>query len=101
MNKFLEIKHINYPINFRSIAHLIKLIFKNKSPIRIFHNFFLKDIEIKGKTIDLGSGNHSSYLNYLIKLINHLEGINEPTPSLNGNVAVEIILVHINQFRFI
>ena len=72
MNKFLEIKHINYPINFRSIAHLIKLIFKNKSPIRIFHNFFLIDIEIKGKTIDLGSGNHSSYLNYLI---NHSDKI--------------------------
>ena len=62
-----EISNFNFPINFKSFLHLIKLIYKNKSPIRIFHNYFLKNIFIEGKTIDLGCGNHSSYLNFLKK----------------------------------
>ena len=62
-----EISNFNFPINFKSFLHLIKLIYKNKSPIRIFHNYFLKNILIEGKTIDLGCGNHSSYLNFLKK----------------------------------
>ena len=66
MNSKLNLKSSNFPITLNSIKHLIKLIYKNKSPVRIFHNFFLKSIEIKGETIDLGSGNHSSYLDHLI-----------------------------------
>lgn len=66
MNNKLNLKSSNFPITLNSIKHLIKLIYKNKSPVRIFHNFFLKSIEIKGETIDLGSGNHSSYLDHLI-----------------------------------
>ena len=62
-----EIFNFNFPVNFKSFIHLIKLIYKNKSPIRIFHNYFLKNILIEGKTIDLGCGNHSSYLNFLKK----------------------------------
>jgi ubiquinone/menaquinone biosynthesis C-methylase UbiE len=63
----MNIKKIFYPINLSSILHLIILIYKDKSPIRIFHNYFLKTIKIKGKTIDLGAGMHSSYFNYLKK----------------------------------
>ena len=65
MDKKLNLKNSHFPISFNSVIHLIKLIYNNKSPVRIFHNYFLKKIEIKGKTIDLGSGNHSSYLNHL------------------------------------
>jgi len=61
----MNLKVTKFPINFTSIIHLIKLIYKNKSPLRIFHNFFLKTISIKGKVIDLGSGNHGSYYKFL------------------------------------
>lgn len=61
----MNLKVTEFPINFTSIIHLTKLIYKNKSPLRIFHNFFLKNISIKGKVIDLGSGNHSSYYKFL------------------------------------
>ncbi len=49
------------------IKHSFHQINLNKSPIRIFHNYLLKEIEIHGKTIDLGSGTHSSYHNFLNK----------------------------------
>ena len=78
MNNKLNLKSSNFPITLNSIKHLIRLIYKNKSPVRIFHNYFLKKIEIKGKTIDLGSGNHSSYLNHLTdntKYISVLRGL--------------------------
>ena len=58
-------KITKFPINFESLIHLTKLVYKNKSPLRIFHNFFLKSVAIEGKTIDLGSGNHSSYYKFL------------------------------------
>lgn len=57
----------SYPINFSTLKHAFNQIMNNKSPIRIFHNHFLKHIEINDKTIDLGSGKHSSYLNFLKK----------------------------------
>ena len=63
----MRLKFTNFPLNLKSICHLVKQIRKNKSPLRIFHNFFLKDIIIKGKVIDLGSGNHSSYYNFINK----------------------------------
>ena len=70
MNK--KINYFNLKINFDNIFQIIKLIFKKKSPIRIFHNIFLKNIETNGITIDLGSGKHSSYLNYLNKKHNKI-----------------------------
>lgn len=63
----MNFKTTSFPISFESIKHLCGQIYKNKSPIRLFHNYFLKGIKIKGKVIDLGSGNHSSYLNFLQK----------------------------------
>jgi SAM-dependent methyltransferase len=67
-----KINYFNLKINFDNIFQIIKLIFKKKSPIRIFHNIFLKNIETNGITIDLGSGKHSSYLNYLNKKHNKI-----------------------------
>ncbi len=61
----MKLSYISYPISLNSICHYIKLIIKNKSPIRIFHNYFLKRIKLKGNTIDLGCGNHSSYFNFM------------------------------------
>ena len=54
-----------FKLNLKNIKNIIFLIFKNKSPIRIFHNIFLQDIKINGKVIDLGSGQHSSYYKFL------------------------------------
>jgi SAM-dependent methyltransferase len=63
----MSIKYFSYPININSILHLVRQVNINKSPCRLMHNFFLKNISIKGATIDLGSGKHSSYLNFIIK----------------------------------
>ena len=54
-------------LNIDFIKHAFNQINNNKTPIRIFHNYFLKNIEISEKTIDIGSGQHSSYLNFLKK----------------------------------
>ena len=62
MNNLIVTK---FTFNFRNIKNLISLIFKNKSPIRIFHNIFLQNIKINGKVIDLGSGQHNSYYKFL------------------------------------
>ena len=44
---------------------MINLSFKKKhSPIRLTHNYFLKTISIKGKTIDLGAGDGSNLTYY-------------------------------------
>jgi len=61
----INYQSINY--NLENIITVSKLIFKNKSPVRIFHNIFLKNIYINNKILDLGSGNHSSYLHFLKK----------------------------------
>ena len=58
-----KIHHSKLNLNFKNIKDVIKLCFKKKSPIRIFHNIYLQNIETKGVTVDLGSGRHSSYLN--------------------------------------
>ena len=47
-------------LNIDFIKHAFSQINNNKTPIRIFHNYFLKNIEISEKTIDIGSGKHSS-----------------------------------------
>ena len=54
-------------LNIDFIKHAFSQINNNKTPIRIFHNYFLKNIEISEKTIDIGSGKHSSYLDFLKK----------------------------------
>ncbi len=54
-------------LNIDFIKHAFSQINNKKTPIRIFHNYFLKNIEISDKTIDIGSGKHSSYLNFLKK----------------------------------
>jgi len=63
----MKINYQNINLNLKNILISAKLIFKNKSPIRIFHNIFLNNIYIKNKILDLGSGNHSSYLNFIKK----------------------------------
>ena len=54
-------------LNYNFLKHITFQIFKKKTPIRFFHNYFLKEIEIEGKVLDLGSGKHSSYLNFINK----------------------------------
>ena len=63
----MKINYQNINLNLKNILISAKLIFKNKSPIRIFHNIFLNNIYITNKILDLGSGNHSSYLNFIKK----------------------------------
>ncbi len=60
-----KIYHSKINLSLKNIKNIIKLFFKKKTPIRIFHNLFLQNIETKGVTVDLGSGKHSSYLNYI------------------------------------
>tara|TARA_B100001059_G_scaffold219126_1_gene239944 strand:+ start:26 stop:694 length:669 start_codon:yes stop_codon:yes gene_type:complete len=38
---------------------------QGKSPMRILHNFFLKDLSVKGLTLDLGSGKNASYMKFM------------------------------------
>ena len=56
-----------YKLNYSFLKHLILQIIKKKSPIRLFHNYFLNEISIEGNILDLGAGNHSSYLNFIQK----------------------------------
>lgn len=51
-----------YPINFKSIIHAYSELRKGRSILRLIHNFFLKNILINGKTLDIGSkGYYSAY----------------------------------------
>ena len=61
----MKVSIVDYPLTFKGLYHLFNQIFKNKSPLRLFHNYFLKNISIEGKVIDIGSGNHSSYYDFL------------------------------------
>ncbi len=56
-----------YKLNYSFLKHLILQILKKKTPIRLFHNYFLNEISIEGNILDLGSGTHSSYLNFIKK----------------------------------
>ena len=38
---------------------------EGKSPMRILHNFFLKNLKVTGLTLDLGSGINASYMNFM------------------------------------
>ena len=79
-----------FPININSILHLIRQTFNNKSPLRIFHNYFLKKIQIEGKTIDLGSGNHGSYYKFL-KLKNaNIYFADQNRPKSNKHFQVDL-----------
>ena len=53
------------PLNFNFLKHVFHQINLGKTPIRIFHNYFLKGVNISGKTIDIGSGKHSSYFKFM------------------------------------
>jgi SAM-dependent methyltransferase len=51
-----------YPINFKSIFHAYIELSKGRSILRLTHNFFLKNIIINAKTLDIGSkGYYSAY----------------------------------------
>ena len=56
MNNEIHYSKIN--LNLKNIKKIIKFFFKKKTPIRIFHNIYLQNIETKGVTVDLGSGRH-------------------------------------------
>ena len=53
-----------YLLTPKFIKHVYQSFKKNHSIIRLIHNYFLKDISIKGKTIDLGSGDGSNLSYY-------------------------------------
>lgn len=53
------------PLNLKFLRHAYCLLKKGKSPVRIFHNFYLNNISLEGKILDLGSGSHSSYFNFI------------------------------------
>jgi SAM-dependent methyltransferase len=51
-----------YPINFKSVIHAYSELSKGRSILRLSHNFFLKNIIINAKTLDIGSkGYYSAY----------------------------------------
>ncbi len=57
-------KVFKYPLSFKLIKH-VYLSFKKKfSLIRLLHNFYLNQITITGKTIDLGAGDGSNLSYY-------------------------------------
>jgi len=55
----------NSPLSFSFLKYAFSSFKEGKSPMRILHNFFLKDVKIKGLTLDLGSGIDASYFNFL------------------------------------
>ena len=58
--------HIFKPvISFSFLRHAFLSFREGKSPMRILHNYFLKDLKIIGSTLDLGSGKNASYLKFL------------------------------------
>jgi len=61
--KFMNV--FKFALSFSFLKHAFLSFKEGKSPTRIVHNFFLKDLEIKGLTLDLGAGKNQSYLNYL------------------------------------
>jgi len=56
-----------YPINFKSIIHVYKELSKGRSILRLIHNFFLKNIIINAKTLDIGSKGYYSAYEFLKK----------------------------------
>tara|TARA_B110000238_G_C16008644_1_gene387828 strand:- start:69 stop:737 length:669 start_codon:yes stop_codon:yes gene_type:complete len=52
-------------LSFLFLKHAFFSFREGKSPMRILHNFFLKDLNIKGLTLDLGSGKNASYMRFM------------------------------------
>ena len=52
-------------LTFLFLKHAFFSFREGKSPMRILHNFFLKDLNIKGTTLDLGSGKNASYMKFM------------------------------------
>jgi len=52
-------------LSFLFLKHAFFSFKEGKSPMRILHNFFLKDLNIKGATLDLGSGKNASYMKFM------------------------------------
>ena len=57
-------KIFNYPLSFNFIKYKYLSFKKKLSLIRLTHNYFLKTISIKCKTIDLGAGDGSNLTYY-------------------------------------
>ena len=57
-------KIFNYPLSFNFVKYTYLSFKKKLSLIRLTHNYFLKTISIKGKTIDLGAGDGSNLTYY-------------------------------------
>ena len=56
-----------YSLSLKFIKHVYLSFKQNHSPIRLIHNYFLNQISLNGKTIDLGAGEGSnlSYYNHI------------------------------------
>lgn len=54
-----------YPINFKSIIHAYSELSKGRSILRLIHNFFLKNITINAKTLDIGSKDYYSAYEFM------------------------------------
>jgi hypothetical protein len=52
-------------LSFLFLKHAFFSFREGKSPMRILHNFFLKDLNIRGLTLDLGSGKNASYMKFM------------------------------------
>ena len=57
-------KIFDYSLSPSFIKHIYLSFKKKHSPVRLIHNYFLKKIILKGKTIDLGSGDGSNLSYY-------------------------------------
>ena len=56
-----------FTLSFSFLKHAFLSFRERKSPMRIIHNFFLIDVNIKGLTLDLGAGKNQSYFSFLKK----------------------------------
>lgn len=53
------------PLSFLFLKHAFLSFREKKSPLRVMHNFFLRDLIIKGSTLDLGAGKNASYMKFM------------------------------------
>ena len=53
-----------FTLSFSFLKHAFLSFRERKSPMRIIHNFFLIDVNIKGLTLDLGAGKNQSYFSF-------------------------------------
>ncbi len=52
-------------LSFLFLKHAFISFREGKSPMRILHNFFLRNLKVSGLTLDLGSGINASYMNFM------------------------------------